>query len=38
MIVSGNIGCIAHLQQDQTPVVHWIELVDQLLSQQAEKK
>jgi len=38
MIVSGNVGCIAHLQQDQTPVVHWIELVDQLLSQQAGKK
>jgi glycolate oxidase iron-sulfur subunit len=32
VIVSGNIGCITHLQQDDTPVVHWIEIVDQLLS------
>jgi glycolate oxidase iron-sulfur subunit len=32
LIVSGNIGCIAHLQQEDTPVIHWIELVDQLIS------
>ena len=31
-IVSGNIGCIAHLQQDETPVLHWIEIVDELIS------
>jgi len=30
LIVSGNIGCITHLQQDDTPVLHWIEIVDQL--------
>jgi len=30
IIVSGNIGCITHLQQDDTPVLHWIEIVDQL--------
>jgi glycolate oxidase iron-sulfur subunit len=34
VIVSGNIGCITHLQQDQTPVLHWIEIVDQLISRQ----
>jgi len=33
MIVSGNIGCITHLQQDDTPVLHWIEIVDQLITQ-----
>ena len=33
MIVSGNIGCIAHLQQDDMPVLHWIEIVDQLITQ-----
>jgi glycolate oxidase iron-sulfur subunit len=32
VIVSGNIGCITHLQQDEKPVLHWIEIVDQLLS------
>ncbi len=32
VIVSGNIGCITHLQQEDTPVVHWIEIVDQLVS------
>jgi len=31
IIVSGNIGCITHLQQDDTPVLHWIEIVDQLI-------
>jgi glycolate oxidase iron-sulfur subunit len=31
-IVSGNIGCICHLQGgSQIPVQHWIELVDSLL-------
>jgi glycolate oxidase iron-sulfur subunit len=34
VIVSGNIGCITHLQQDDTPVLHWIEIVDQLITQQ----
>jgi glycolate oxidase iron-sulfur subunit len=33
IIVSGNIGCIAHLQHDDKPVMHWIEIVDQLISQ-----
>jgi len=33
MIVSGNIGCITHLQQDDTPVLHWIEIVDKLITQ-----
>lgn len=32
IIVSGNIGCITHLQQDKTPVLHWIEIVDQLVA------
>ena len=32
-IVSSNIGCISHLQAGtQTPVRHWIELVDQALT------
>ena len=31
-IVSGNIGCITHLQQDHVPVSHWIEIIDQLFS------
>ena len=38
VIVSGNIGCIAHLQSDDKPVLHWIEIVDQLLSQQAKAR
>ncbi len=33
LIVSGNIGCITHLQQDGKPVLHWIEIIDQLISQ-----
>ena len=37
-IVSGNIGCIMHLQQDDTPVLHWIEMVDQLITQQGPSK
>lgn len=32
VIVSGNIGCITHLQHEETPVLHWIEIVDQLIS------
>jgi len=36
VIVSGNIGCITHLQQEDTPVLHWIEIVDQLIHQQAK--
>ncbi|MEJ0003298.1 MAG: glycolate oxidase subunit GlcF [Pararobbsia sp.] len=31
-IVSGNVGCIAHLQSGtSTPVMHWIELVDRMI-------
>lgn len=34
MIVSANIGCLTHLQSGtQTPVKHWIELVDNALQQ-----
>lgn len=36
VIVSGNIGCITHLQQDDMPVLHWIEIVDQLISKQTK--
>jgi glycolate oxidase iron-sulfur subunit len=38
VIVSGNIGCITHLQQKDTPVLHWIEIVDQLISQAGQTK
>jgi len=32
IIVSANVGCIAHLQSGtSTPVVHWIELVEHML-------
>ena len=32
MIVSANVGCIAHLQSGTSmPVAHWIELVEHLL-------
>lgn len=35
-IVSANVGCTAHLQSGtQTPVVHWIELVDRMLARSA---
>jgi glycolate oxidase iron-sulfur subunit len=37
VIVSGNIGCITHLQQEDRPVLHWIEMVDQLLSKKASQ-
>ena len=33
MIVSANVGCIAHLQSGTSvPVVHWVELVDHLIA------
>jgi glycolate oxidase iron-sulfur subunit len=38
VIVSGNVGCITHLQQDDNPVLHWIEIVDQLISKQVKAK
>jgi glycolate oxidase iron-sulfur subunit len=31
-VVSANIGCITHLQNDTMPVLHWVEIVDQLLA------
>jgi glycolate oxidase iron-sulfur subunit len=35
-IVSANIGCMTHLQSGtQTPVMHWIELVDRALRAEA---
>jgi glycolate oxidase iron-sulfur subunit len=37
VIVSGNIGCITHLQQEDTPVLHWIELVDQMISKSSKR-
>lgn len=34
VIVSANVGCVNHLQSGtDTPVSHWIELVDQALAQ-----
>jgi len=35
-IVSANIGCITHLQQEKMPVLHWVEIVDQLLADAAQ--
>lgn len=33
IIVSGNVGCISHLQSGtKTPVSHWIEVVDRVLA------
>jgi glycolate oxidase iron-sulfur subunit len=33
VIVSANVGCLNHLQSGtETPVAHWIELVDQALA------
>ena len=33
LIVSANIGCLTHLQSGtETPVAHWIELIDQALA------
>ncbi len=31
VIVSANVGCITHLQQESNPVVHWVEILDQLM-------
>ena len=31
-VVSANIGCITHLQNDTMPILHWVEIVDQLLA------
>jgi glycolate oxidase iron-sulfur subunit len=32
MIVSANVGCIAHLQSGTpTPVTHWIQLLEHML-------
>ncbi len=32
-IVSANIGCITHLQNKDTAVEHWIELIDSIMEQ-----
>ena len=32
IILSANIGCIAHLGGGRTPVRHWIEYLDELLA------
>jgi glycolate oxidase iron-sulfur subunit len=33
MILSANIGCLTHLQSGTaTPVLHWVELLDQALA------
>jgi glycolate oxidase iron-sulfur subunit len=38
MIVSANIGCLTHLQSGtETPVKHWIELIDAALNDAALK-
>jgi glycolate oxidase iron-sulfur subunit len=31
VIVSANVGCITHLLQESNPVVHWVEILDQLI-------
>jgi glycolate oxidase iron-sulfur subunit len=37
VILSANIGCIGHLQSGtDTPVRHWVEVVDELLRQPAD--
>ena len=34
VIISANIGCITHLQSgSETPVRHWVEILDECLSQ-----
>jgi glycolate oxidase iron-sulfur subunit len=38
VIVSGNVGCISHLQQEDTPVLHWIEIVDQLIHKSSKAR
>ncbi len=36
-VVSANVGCIGHLQSGtETPVEHWIELVDRLVARPAK--
>lgn len=35
-VVSANIGCITHLQNDTMPILHWVEIVDQLLVDAAQ--
>jgi glycolate oxidase iron-sulfur subunit len=30
-IASGNVGCITQLHNEKIPVVHWIEIIDQLI-------
>lgn len=38
IILSSNMGCVAHLQSGtDTPVRHWIEIVDELLQAQTTK-
>ena len=37
-IVSANVGCSAHLQSGtETPVLHWIELIDRALNESATR-
>lgn len=39
VILSANIGCIGHLQSGtDTPVRHWIEVVDEQLRQPAGQR
>jgi glycolate oxidase iron-sulfur subunit len=38
IIVSGNVGCITHLQQEDTPVLHWIEIVDQFIREPSKAR
>lgn len=38
VIVSGNVGCISHLQQEDTPMLHWIEIVDQLIHRSSKAR
>ncbi|MBC7861208.1 MAG: glycolate oxidase subunit GlcF [Burkholderiaceae bacterium] len=39
IIVSANVGCQSHLQSGtDTPVTHWIELIDRALSQQQPQR
>jgi len=33
-ITSANVGCITHLANDDHPVLHWIEVIDELLLSQ----
>jgi len=37
VVASANIGCISHLQAGMSqPVKHWIELIDEAISQGAD--